>query len=178
MSKSEDIEDAVYRASVSKPGSDGRMDEAIRTEFANLAKRVRGGSASNFNATEIENIEQIARGQNRGALVKMLSSLSPGMSRRGAVGVIAPAAAGAATMYGGANPEVLAAAALLATAAGGARVGRNAMAQQGAANLAAGVRRGDVQAPIAARPVPMLSPTIQQMIYQPEYEPANAMSPR
>jgi hypothetical protein len=176
MSKSEDIEDAVYRASVSSPGSNGQMDEAIRTEFANLAKRIHEGKASNFNATEIENIERIARGQNRGALVKGLSALSPGLSQRGAVGVFAPAAAGAATMFGGAHPEVLAAAALLATAAGGARVGRNAMAQQGAANLAAGVRRGDVQAPIAARPVPMLSPTIQQMIYQPDYEPANAFA--
>jgi len=178
MSKSEDIENAVYRASVSKPGSEGRMDEAIRTEFANLAKRIHEGKASNFNATEIENIERIARGQNRGALVKTLSALSPGLSARGAVGTLAPAAAGAATMYGGAHPEVLAAAGLLAGTAYGARAARNMMAQQGAANLAAGVRRGDVQAPIAARPVPMISPTIQQMIYQPEYEPVNAMMPR
>lgn len=173
MSKSEDIENAVYRASISKPGSEGRMDEALRTEFANLAKRIHEGKASNFNATEIENIERIARGENRGALVKMLSALSPGLSMRGAVGVVAPAAAGAASMYGGAHPEVLAAAGLLASTAYGARAARNMMAQQGAANLAAGVRRGDVQAPIAARPVPMLSPAIQQMIYQPEYEPAN-----
>lgn len=173
MSKSEDIEDAVYRASMSKSGSEGRMDEALRTEFANLAKRIRDGKASNFNADEIENIERIARGQNRGALVKTLSALSPGLSARGAVGVVAPAAAGAASMYGGAHPEVLAAAGLLAGTAYGARAARNMMAQQGAANLAAGVRRGDVQAPIAARPVPMISPTIQQMIYQPEYEPAN-----
>jgi hypothetical protein len=53
-----------------------------------------------------------------------------------------------------------------------ARGARNMMAEQAAANLAAGMRRGDVTAPMAARPVPMLSPTLQQMLYQ--SDPANA----
>jgi hypothetical protein len=173
-SKSEDIEDAVYRASLSANGTSGRMDEALRAEFANLAKRIRDGKASNFTDDEIANIERIGRGEARGAVVKALSAISPGFTAQGATGFIAPAAAGGATMYSGAHPEVLAAAMALAAGARGARVGRNVMAEQAAANLAAGVRRGDVQAPIAARPVPMLSPTLQQMLYQPEYEPPNA----
>jgi hypothetical protein len=150
------------------------MDEALSEEFANLAKRIHEGKASNFSPDEIANIERIGRGENRGAVVKALSAMSPGFTAQGATGFIAPAAAGGATMYSGAHPEVLAAAMALAAGARGARVGRNVMAEQAAANLAAGVRRGDVQAPIAARPVPMLSPTLQQMLYQPEYEPPNA----
>jgi hypothetical protein len=173
-SKSEDIEDAVYRASLSAQGTSGRMDEALRAEFANLAKRIRDGKASNFTDDEIANIERIGRGEARGAVVKALSAISPGFTAQGATGFIAPAAATGATMYSGAHPEVLAAAMALAAGARGARTGRNVMAEQAAANLAAGVRRGDVQAPIAARPVPMLSPTLQQMLYQPEYEPPNA----
>lgn len=173
-SKSEDIEDAVYRASLSAQGTSGRMDEALRAEFANLAKRIRDGKASNFTDDEIANIERIGRGEGRGAVVKALSAMSPGFTAQGATGFIAPAAATGATMYSGAHPELMAAAMALAATARGARVGRNVMAEQAAANLAAGVRRGDVQAPIAARPVPMLSPTLQQMLYQPEYEPANA----
>jgi hypothetical protein len=175
-SKSEDIEDAVYRASLSAQGKNGRMDEALSEEFANLAKRIHEGKASNFSPDEIANIERIGRGENRGAVVKALSAMSPGFTAQGATGFIAPAAAGGATMYSGAHPEVLAAAMALAAGARGARVGRNVMAEQAAANLAAGVRRGDVQAPIAARPVPMLSPTLQQMLYQPEYEPPNAFA--
>ena len=175
-SKSEDIEDAVYRASLSEKGTSGRMDEALRTEFSNLAKRIHEGKASNFTDDEIANIERIGRGEARGAVVKALSAISPGLTSRGAVGFIAPAAATGATLYSGAHPELMAAAMGLAGVAGGARAARNMMAEQAAANLAAGARRGDVQAPIAARPVPMVSPTLQQMLYQPEYEAPNAFA--
>jgi hypothetical protein len=175
-SKSEDIEEAVYRASLSEKGTSGRMDEALRTEFSNLAKRIREGKASNFTDDEIANIERIGRGEARGAVVKALSAISPGLTSRGAVGFIAPAAATGATLYSGAHPELMAAAMGLAGVAGGARAARNMMAEQAAANLAAGARRGDVQAPIAARPVPMISPTLQQMLYQPEYEAPNAFA--
>ena len=165
MSKSSEIEDAVERSRLSSQGSGGRMDEALRAQFASLARDIQKGRAPGFTPEEAANIEAIAKGETQRFGTRQLSPLAPSLTRRGAMSVAAQtgglaAATGDPTMAAFAIP-------FMATGAG-ARAGRNALAELEAARLSAGVRRGDVRVPLAARPVNLMSPTIQQMLLQSE----------
>jgi hypothetical protein len=165
MSKSSEIEDAVERARLASQGSDGRLDEAIRAQFASLARDIQKGRAPGFTAEEAANIEAIAKRETQRFGTRQLSLLAPSLTRRGAASVLAQtgglaAATGDPTMAAYAIPTMVVGA--------GARAGRNALAELEAARLSAGMRRGDVRVPLAARPVNMLSPTIQQMLLQSE----------
>ena len=171
MSKSSEIEDLVENAKLSAQGVGGRMDEAIRAQFASLARDINKGRNPGFTPEEVANIERIAKGETMRFGTRAVSALAPSSTLRGLTT--------AATQAGGialaANDPYAAAFAIPTMAVGmGARGARNAMAQIDAARLAAGVRRGDVTAPFAARPVPLVSPTLQQILYQTEPEPANA----
>ena len=165
MSKSSEIEDAVERARLSSQGSGGRMDEALRAQFASLARDIQKGRAPGFTPAEAANIEAIAKGETQRFGTRQLSPLAPSLTRRGAMSVAAQtgglaAATGDPTMAAFAIP-------FMATGAG-ARAGRNALAELEAARLSAGMRRDDVRTPLAARPVNLMSPTIQQMLLQSE----------
>jgi hypothetical protein len=173
MSKSSEIEDLVENAKLSAQGSGGRLDEAIRAQFASLARDIHKGRNPGFTPEEVANIERIAKGETMRFGTAALSALAPSSSLRG----LTTAATQAGGMALAANDPYAAAFAIPTMAAGmGARGARNAMAQIDAARLAAGVRRGDVTAPFAARPVPLMSPTLQQILSQTEPEPANAFA--
>lgn len=165
MSKSNEIEDLVENARLSAQGSGGRMDEALRTQFASLARDIKAGRHPGFTAEEVSNIERIAKGESMRFGTRALSALAPSSSMRG-MATIATQAGGMALA---ANDPYAAAYAIPTMGLGlGARAGRNAMAQFDAARLAAGVRRGDVTAPFAVRTPNLLSPTVQQMLLHSE----------
>lgn len=165
MSKSSEIEDAVERAKLSSQGSGGRMDEALRAQFAALARDIQKGRLPGFTPDEVANIEAIAKGETQRFGMRQISPLAPSSTLRG----MASAATQAGGMALAASNPYAAAFAIPSMAAGmGARAGRNALAELEAARLAAAMRRGDVTAPMAARPVNLLSPTVQQMLFQSE----------
>jgi hypothetical protein len=162
MSKSGEIEDAIERARLSPQAASGKVDEAIRTQFANLAKEINKGWHPGFTEAEVAVINQIAKNKTQKFGLSALSLLEPNMSVSGIARTGAQIAAGtaAAGPYG-------AALAIPSMAVGyGARVGRNALADLYTSNLAAGVRRGDVTAPLEANRMLMLSPLSQQMLIQ------------
>jgi hypothetical protein len=165
MSKSNEIEDLVENARLSAQGSGGRMDEALRTQFASLARDIKAGRHPGFTAEEVANIERIAKGESMRFGTRALSALAPSSSMRG-MATIATQAGGMALA---ANDPYAAAYAIPTMGLGlSARAGRNAMAQFDAARLAAGMRRGDVTAPFEVRTPNLLSPTVQQMLLQSE----------
>ncbi len=165
MRKSDEIEELVERARLSATGSGGRMDEALRSEFASLARSIQRGSNPGFTPAEVANIERIARGEGGRLGTRFLSQLAPGLTPRG-VASMAAQAGGMATVA--ANPTAAAYAIPTMIAGYGGRQLRDAMAQFEANQLAAGMRRGDVTAPFEARPRNLLSPTVQQMLLQSE----------
>jgi hypothetical protein len=83
MRKSDEIEELVERARFSATGSGGRMDEALRNEFATLARSIQSGSNPGFTPAEVANIERIARGEGGRMGMRFLSQLAPGMTARG-----------------------------------------------------------------------------------------------
>jgi len=145
MSKSEEIEDAVQRARISSPAAEGgKIDEAIRTQFANLTREIDKGWHPGFTEAEVANIRRVAEGKAGSDILRAVSQLKPGTNFSGLARTTAQLAAG----YGAAGGPMGAALAIPTMAAGyGARVGRNALAELNAANLAAGIRRGDVMLP-------------------------------
>lgn len=165
MRKSDEIEELVERARLSATGSGGRMDEALRNEFANLARSIQRGSNPGFTPAEVANIERIARGEGGRLGTRFLSQLAPSLTPRG-VASMAAQAGGMATVA--ANPTAAAYAIPTMIAGYGGRQLRDAMAQFEANRLAAGMRRGDVAAPFEARTRNLLSPTVQQMLLQSE----------
>lgn len=165
MRKSDEIEDLVERARFSATGSGGRMDEALRNEFANLARSIQRGSNPGFTPAEVANIERIARGEGGRMGMRFLSGLAPGMTARG----MASTAAQVGGMAAASGNPYAAAYAIPTMGLGlGARAGRNMMAEFEAARLGAGMRRGDVTAPFEVRARNLLSPTVQQMLLQSE----------
>lgn len=165
MRKSDEIEDLVERARFSAAGSSGRMDEALRSEFANLARSIQRGSNPGFTPAEVANIERIARGEGGRMGMRFLSGLAPGMTARG----MASTAAQVGGMAAASGNPYAAAYAIPTMGLGlGARAGRNVMAEFEAARLGAGMRRGDVSAPFEVRARNLLSPTVQQMLLQSE----------
>jgi hypothetical protein len=165
MRKSDEIEDLVERARFSAAGSGGRMDEALRSEFANLARSIQRGSNPGFTPAEVANIERIARGEGGRMGMRFLSGLAPGMTARG-MATTAAQVGGMAAASG--NPYAAAYAIPTMGLGLGARAGRNVMAEFEAARLGAGMRRGDVSAPFEVRARNLLSPTVQQMLLQSE----------
>jgi hypothetical protein len=165
MRKSDEIEELVERARLSATGSGGRMDEALRSEFANLARSIQRGSNPGFTPAEVANIERIARGEGGRMGMRFLSQLAPGMTARG----MASTAAQIGGMAAASGNPYAAAYAIPTMGLGlGARAGRNTLAEIEAARLGAGMRRGDVTAPFEVRARNLLSPTVQQMLLQSE----------
>ena len=165
MSKSNEIEDLVENARLSAQGSGGRFDEALRTQFASLARDIKAGRHPGFTADEVANIERIAKGESMRFGTRTVSALAPSSSLRG-MATIAGQAGGMA--LAASNPYAAAYAIPTMGLGLGARAGRNAMAQFDAARLAAGMRRGDVTAPFEVRTPNLMSPTVQQMLLQSE----------
>ena len=165
MRKSDEIEDLVERARLSATGSGGRMDEALRSEFATLARSIQRGSNPGFTPAEVANIERIARGEGGRMGMRFLSQLAPGMTARG-MATTAAQVGGMAAASG--NPYAAAYAIPTMGLGLGARAGRNTLAEIEAARLGAGMRRGDVTAPFEVRARNLLSPTVQQMLLQSE----------
>lgn len=148
MSKSEEIEDAVQRARISPAAAEhGKMDEAIRTQFANLTREIDKGWHPGFTEAEVANIRRVAEGKAGSDILRAVSQLKPGTNLGGLIRTGAQLAAGTAAAGG---PVGLALAAPTMAAGYGARAGRNALAELNAANLAAGIRRGDVMLPFNA----------------------------
>lgn len=165
MRKSDEIEELVERARLSATGSGGRMDEALRSEFATLARSIQRGSNPGFTPAEVANIERIARGEGGRMGMRFLSQLAPGMTARG-MATTAAQVGGMAAASG--NPYAAAYAIPTMGLGLGARAGRNTLAEIEAARLGAGMRRGDVTAPFEVRARNLLSPTVQQMLLQSE----------
>lgn len=162
MSKSSELEDAVERARLSPQGAEGKLDEAVRTQFATLAKEIDKGWHPGFTKDEVANIRQIAQGKTQKFGLTAISQLAPSTSLSGMARGAAQLAAG--TAAGGPLGAGLAVGSM--AAGQGARLGRNALADLYASNLAAGVRRGDVQTPFAVNATNMMSPAAQQMLLQ------------
>lgn len=162
MSKSEEIEDAVQRARLSPVAAEGgKIDEAIRTQFANLTREIDKGWHPGFTEAEVANIRRVAEGKSGSDILRAVSQLKPGTSVGGAIRAGAQLAAGTAAAGG---PVGLALAVPTMAAGYGARAGRNALAELNAANLAAGIRRGDVTTPFNVNMRTIGSPMLQQSL--------------
>jgi hypothetical protein len=160
MSKSGEIEDAVQRARLSPLAAEkGKLDEAIRTQFASLTREIDNGWHPGFTEAEVANIRRVAEGKSGSDILRMVSQLKPGTSLGGAVRTAAQLAAGTAAVGG---PAGLALAIPTMAAGYGARVGRNALAELNAANLSAGMRRGDVALPFNTNAANIGLPAYQQ----------------
>jgi hypothetical protein len=119
---------------------------SIRNQFKQLANPKHPGRLAGFTDDEKETIRAIAKGGSESQFLKLLSSMAP--SQRASVQSIPSLVAGGLTYAGTSDP--LAAAAAAAGMYGIGRVaqgGQNVLARSAVNNLAAGVRRGDVQAP-------------------------------
>jgi hypothetical protein len=122
------------------------FSSSVRTQFKQLADPKHPGRLAGFTEAERETIRSIARGGSESQFLKLLSSMAP--SQRASVQSIPSLVAGGLTYAGTSDP--LAAAAAAAGMYGVGRVaqgGQNVLARSAVNNLAAGVRRGDVQAP-------------------------------
>ena len=110
---------------------------------------------------------EIAEGKTSSTILTGLSKFSPGLDVRGLLLSGLALAPGAYSQ----SPEAMAAGATLGALGLGARGARNVLAQRYARDLAAGIRRGDVAAPVEFNRMLTLSPTAQQLLLQPEYAP-------
>jgi hypothetical protein len=141
MRKSSEISELVDRARVSAASAEhGKLDEAIRTQFARLANEITEGYHPGFTEAEIANIRKIAENKAGSTVLKALSNLK--LRGTDLPTAAANIATGAITIP--------------------ARAGRNALAELNAANLAAGIRRGDVTPPFTANMLSVGIPGVQQ----------------
>ena len=142
MRKSSEISELVDRAKVSAAAAEnGKLDEAIRTQFARLANEITEGYHPGFTEAEVANIRKIAENKAGSTVLKALSRFKfSGMDLPSAA---ANLATGLVTVP--------------------ARAGRNALAELNASNLAAGIRRGDVTPPFTANMLSIGMPGVQQM---------------
>jgi hypothetical protein len=158
--KSEDILEAVDRASQKK-----NFSAALKSEFGkitNSPSRLRY-----FNPEERAAIANIAEGGANSTALQFLGSFSPGFTKSGAIRSVLPAAMGG---YGYAtdNPTAMAFGAGTAGIGMGARGLQNFMSRGYANELAAGMRRGDVRAPMNAFITDVAGRTVPQaLIYAP-----------
>ena len=142
MRKSSEISELVDRAKVSAAAAEnGKLDEAIRTQFARLANEITEGYHPGFTEAEVANIRKIAENRAGSTVLKALSRIK--LSGMDLPSVAANLATSAVTVP--------------------ARAGRNALAELNASNLAAGVRRGDVTPPFTANMLSIGMPGVQQM---------------
>jgi hypothetical protein len=142
MRKSSEISELVDRAKVSAAAAEnGKLDEAIRTQFARLANEITEGYHPGFTEAEVANIRKIAENKAGSTVLKALSRIK--LSGMDLPSVAANLATSAVTVP--------------------ARAGRNALAELNASNLAAGVRRGDVTPPFTANMLSIGMPGAQQM---------------
>lgn len=154
MRKSEDIEDILSGIDLKK--SDAA--DAIRSKFATLAgnkNRMR-----RFTDEEQAAIRRIGEGKATPTTLNIISKLAPGVDVKGLL--IGSALTGAAYSEGMSPAE----AAALGLVGLGAKGARNYLAKRNVSNLAAGIRRGDVQAPYAVQPNALVSPISQQFLNQ------------
>lgn len=158
MRKSETLEDILADVDLRTP----EAADTIRSRFAGLAANKR--KMLGFTEDERAAIRQIGEGKATPSVFNTISKMSPGTNTRGLImsGLLGGSILGgyAADM----SPETMV---LLGAAGGGARLTkslRNALAKQKVSNLAAGVRRGDVQAPYAVQPNALVSPISQQFL--------------
>lgn len=168
MRKSDEIEELVERARLSATGSGGRMDEALRSEFAALARSIQAGRNPGFTPAEVANIERIARAEGGRGGARILSQLAPSMTPRGVLSTVAQTGGMAGLASVAANPYTAALAIPTMATGYGGRLLRNSLAEFEAARLGSGVRRGDVTAPIDPRTLNLMSPAVQQMLLQSE----------
>ena len=119
---------------------------SVRTQFKQLANPKHPGRLAGFTDAEKETIRSIAKGGSESKILGFISSLTPGPST--VVNATPSLMAGGLTYAGTQDPAAAAAATIGMYGAGrAARAGQNVLAQRTVNSLAAGIRRGDVQAP-------------------------------
>lgn len=153
MRKSEAIEDILNNVDLRIPGA----ADTIRSQFATLAANKR--RMLGFSEAEQAAIRRIAEGNATPTTLNIISKLAPGIDLKGLLigGALASSTAFSGTM----SPMEAAALGLVGLGAKGAR---NYLAKRNVSNLAAGIRRGDVQMPYAVQPNAMISPISQQFL--------------
>jgi hypothetical protein len=151
--KSEEITRLIERAQLMQ----GDMASNLRSQFAAVARRPE--RMRRFTPAEQATITKIAT--SRGNIGSLIGGLNPGARQKNIVADLLHAAVGTGTAVAISNPYGLLAGAGTAALSGTANIARNAMATQGARNLAGQVRRGNVQAPIMLRKRTLLSPSAQ-----------------
>lgn len=152
MSKSNVIEDILDKADLSSTNA----ADTIRNRFAALARS--DNKMRRFSEDERAAIRKIGEGNATPATLNLISKLAPGVDLRG---LLIGGALATGAYSEGLSPEEAAAFGLVGM---GARGARNYLAKRNVSNLAAGVRRGDVQMPYTVSPNALISPVTQQMI--------------
>lgn len=155
MRKSETIDKILRDVDLSK--SDAA--DAIRSQFASLAKndsRMRG-----FSEAEQAAIRQIGEGKATPTTLNVISKLTPNFDVKGLV--LGGLLTAGGNYFANVDPTEAAALGLVGLGAKGAR---NYLAKRNVSNLAAGIRRGDVQMPYAVQPNALVSPISQQFLNQ------------
>jgi hypothetical protein len=158
MRKSETVENILKNVDLSK--SDAA--DAIQSQFASLAKNDR--RMMGFSDAERAAIRQIGEGKATPTTLNIISKIAPGVDLKGLM--VSAALAGGA-YHEGMTPEE---AAMLGVVGLGAKGARNYLAKRNVSNLAAGIRRGDVQLPYTVRPnslaLPMAQPILNNLAGQ------------
>lgn len=158
QSRSSEIEELIRKSDFSAASNPA---DAIRAQFATLARNP--NRLRRFSDAEQKMITDIASGASENTILKYMSAFAPGTDLKGLIAsaaTLGPAATG--YMYG--SPETTGVGIGLAALGAGARMGRNALAQRNATNVAEAIRRGDARIPITANNNLLLSPVGQQMI--------------
>lgn len=152
MRKSETIEDILANADLNKSNA----ANVIRSEFTQLAKNKK--RMLRFDENEQAAIRNIASGNATPKTLDVLGKLAPGTNLKGVL--IGMGLAGGAYSQGADLGE----AAALGSIGLGAKSAVNFLAKRNARNLAASMRRGDVQAPYNVPSNALVSPITQQVI--------------
>jgi len=153
MRKSETVEDILNNVDLSK--SDAAT--AIQSKFATLAANKR--RMLGFSDAEQAAIRQIGEGKATPTTLNIISKLAPGVDLKGLLigGALASSTAFSDTV----SPAEAAALGIVGLGAKGAR---NYLAKRNVSNLAAGIRRGDVQMPYAVQPNSLVLPMTQPVL--------------
>jgi hypothetical protein len=158
--KSDEIERLITTARMSSQAMSGKIDEAIRSQFASLARNE--NRMRRFTEGEQAAIREVAEGKSGSAILNGVSRLAPGLDVKGLLRAGVALGPGA---YSG-SPELMMAGLAATTVGAGARAARNTLAELNARGLAGGMRRGDIAPPVEFNRMLMLSPLSQQMLIQ------------